>query len=68
MLTKEDEHICYISPFSMTLLRSFAVNLYQLYFNKNKESKIGDTFPVTMANVKHICGHSDKFTSDIFEK
>ena len=68
MLTKEDDHICYISPFSMTLLRSFAVNLYQLYFNKNKDTKIDDTFPVTMATVKQICGHSDEFVSDIFEE
>jgi len=68
MLTKEDDHICYINPFSMTLLRSFAVNLYQLYFNKNKDTKINDTLPVTMANIKHICGHSDEFVSDIFEQ
>ena len=26
MLTKEDDHICYVNPFSMTILRSFAVN------------------------------------------
>jgi predicted transposase YbfD/YdcC len=68
MLTKEDDHVCYINPFSMTLLRSFAVNLYQLFFNKNKDTKIYDTFPTTMANIKHICGQSDRFTSDIFEK
>jgi predicted transposase YbfD/YdcC len=68
MLTKEDDHICYINPFSITLLRSFAVNLYQLYFNNNKDTKIYDTFPVTMATIKHICGHSDEFVSDIFEQ
>ena len=68
MLTKEDDHICYINPFSITLLRSFAVNLYQLYFNKNKDNKIEDTFPTTMANIKHVCVQSDDFTSDIFEE
>ena len=51
----------------MTILRSFAINLYQIYFNKNKDTKIDDMFPTTMANIKHICGHSDKFVSDIFE-
>jgi len=67
MLTKEDDHICYVNPFSMTILRSFAVNLYQLYFNKNKDTKIDDYFPTTMANIKKSCHHRDDFTSDIFE-
>jgi len=67
MLTKEDDHICYVNPFSMTILRSFAINLYQLYFNKNKDTKIDDTFPTTMANIKKSCHHRDDFTSDIFE-
>jgi len=68
MLTKEDDHICYINPFSMTLLRSFAVNLYQLYFNKYKDTKIYDTFPATMATIKQICNQDDKFAFNIFEK
>lgn len=67
MLTCEDDHICYVNPFSMTLLRSFAVNLYQLYFNENKNNKILDMIPTTMANIKKYCQNCDNFTSDIFE-
>ncbi len=67
MLTKEDDHIAYINPFSISILRSFAVNLYQLYFNKNKDKKILDAIPTTMANIKHVCKRDDYFTSDIFE-
>ena len=67
MLTCEDDHICYVNPFSMTILRSFAINLYQLYFNKNKDNKIDDIFPTTMANIKKVCNLDDNFTSDIFE-
>ncbi len=67
MLTKEDDHIAYINPFSISILRSFAVNLYQLYFNKNKDKKILDAIPTTMVNIKHVCKRDDYFTSDIFE-
>jgi len=67
MLTSEDAHICYVNPFAMTILRSFAINLYQIYFNENKDKKIEDIFPTTMANIKKVCHHDDKFTSDIFE-
>ncbi len=67
MLTCEDEHICYVNPFSITILRSFAINLYQLYFNKNKDKKINDIFPTTMANIKKSCHFDSQFASDIFE-
>ena len=67
MLTCEDAHICYKNPFTMTILRSFVINFYQLYFNENKGTKIEDTFPTTMANIKKICHHDIEFTSDIFE-
>jgi len=67
MLTCEDDHICYINPFVMTILRSFAINLYQLYFNKNKGKKIENMEKVTMAEIKRNCHHYDDFTSDIFE-
>jgi len=40
MLTKEDDHIAYVNPFSISILRSFAVNLYQLYLNAHKGEKI----------------------------
>jgi hypothetical protein len=69
MLTCEDNHICYINPFAMTILRSFTINLYQIYFNNNKNIIIDDEIieKSTMANIKHICHFDDKFTSSIFE-
>ena len=66
MLMKEDDHIAYRNPFSMSILRSFAVNLYQLYLNTHKGEKIMKA-KVTMAEIKRTCQHIDEFTSDIFE-
>ena len=66
MLTKEDNHIAYVNPFSISILRSFTVNLYQLYFNVHKGEKIMKS-KVTMAEIKRTCLHLDDFTSDIFE-
>jgi len=69
MLTAEDNHICYINPFAMTILRSFVVNLYQIYLNNNKNIIIDNEIidKATMVNIKKVCHHDDKFTSDIFE-
>ncbi len=69
MLTREDEHICYVNPFSMTILRSFAINLYQLYLNSHENIIIDDEIvdKSKMANIKRVCYHNDNFTSDIFE-
>ena len=72
MLTKEDNHICYVDPFSISILRSFTINLYQLFFNKYKGEKIiveniKMRKPLTMADIKRLCIHSDIFISDIFE-
>jgi len=67
MLTKEDNHICYINPFSISILRSFTVNLYQLYFNKYKGTKILDMIDTTMSNIKKYTQRSDDFISNIFE-
>ncbi len=69
MLTCEDEHICYVNPFAMTILRSFVINLYQLFFNENENIIIDDEIidKSTMANIKRVCHHDDNFTSDIFE-
>jgi len=65
-LTNEDDHIAYVNPYSISILRSFVINLYQLYFNKNKGEKI-KRVKVTMANIKKSCHHSDDFASEIFE-
>jgi len=66
MLTKEDDHIAYVNPFSISILRSFSVNLYQLYFNAHEGEKIMKA-KVTMAEIKRTCLHLDDFTSNIFE-
>lgn len=66
MLTKEDDHIAYVNPFSMSILRSFAVNLYQLYLNAHKGEKIMKS-KITMAEIKRTCLLRDDFASDIFE-
>jgi len=66
MLTKEDNHIAYVNPFSMAILRSFTINLYQLYFNKHRGEKIMKS-KVTMAEIKRTCHHLDDFTSKILE-
>jgi len=65
-LTKEDDHIAYINPFSIAILRSFAINLYQLYYNRHKYDKIMKS-KVTMAEIKRTCHHLDDFTSQLFE-
>jgi len=65
-LTKEDEHIAYVNPFSIAILRSFVINLYQLYFNRHKDEKIMKS-KVTMSEIKRTCHHLDDFTSQLFE-
>jgi hypothetical protein len=67
MLTEEDDHIAYKNPFSMSILRSFAVNLYQLFLNENRDKKVLLTGKTTMAEIKRTCLHSDDFLSDLFE-
>jgi len=66
MLTCEDDHICYLNPFSMTILRSFAINLYQLFLNQNKDKKL-DNRKVTMAEIKRLSSYDDKFVAELFE-
>jgi predicted transposase YbfD/YdcC len=66
ILTKEDDHIAYVNPFSVSILRGFAVNLYQLYLNAHKGEKIMKS-KVTMAEIKRTCNLRDDFTSNIFE-
>jgi predicted transposase YbfD/YdcC len=66
MLMREDNHIAYVNPFSISILRSFAVNLYQLYFNVHKGEKIMKS-KVTMAEIKRTCHHLDDFVSEILE-
>jgi len=67
MLLDEDDHIAYKEPFSMAILRSFALNLYQLFHNENKDKKL-PTGKATMAEIKRTCKHDDYFLSQLFEQ
>lgn len=67
MLTKEDSHIAYENPFVMAILRSFAINLYQLFYNSNKDKKVLKNGKTTTATIRKACIHSDRFTADLFE-
>ena len=68
-LMEEDDHIAYVNPFSISILRSFAVNLYQIYFNKYKDDKVlSKSAKTTMANIKNYCKHSDELVSSLLEQ
>ena len=67
MLLEEDEHIAYKEPFSIAILRSFALNLYQLFHNENRDKKVLPTGKTTMAEIKRTCKHNDTFTAELFE-
>jgi hypothetical protein len=66
-LMHEDDHIAYINPFSISILRSFALNLYQIFFNEYKDEKILFGVKPTMANIAHGCRYDDDLVSDLFE-
>lgn len=71
-LMGEDEHIAYINPFIFSILRSFALNLYQLYFNRHKGEKvivdgIKINKPVTMARVQDYCENATDFAFELME-
>ena len=68
MLMDEDAHIAYKNPFAMSILRSFAINLYQLFFNENKDKKVLIGGKTTMAEIKRACIHSDSFVADLLEQ
>ena len=67
MLMDEDENIAYKEPYSIAILRSFALNLFQLYHNENKGKKL-PTGKVTMAEIKRTCKYDDNFTIELFEQ
>jgi predicted transposase YbfD/YdcC len=66
MLTKEDDHIAYIEPFSISILRSFTINFYQLFFNANKDSKIRN-LKISMAKIRKKALFDIEFVFDLFE-
>lgn len=65
-LTKEDEHIAYIDPFSISILRSFTINLYQIFLNENKESKIMNK-KISISRIKEATTLDIEFMLDLFE-
>ena len=68
-LMEEDNHIAYVNPFSISILRSFSVNLYRLYLNKYKDKKVlSKSAKTTMANIKNYCKHSDELVSNLLEQ
>lgn len=68
MLTQEDDHKAYKEPFSMAILRSFAINLYQLFLNENKDKKVLLGGKTIMAKIKRSALFNDEFASDLFEQ
>jgi len=67
MLTEEDNHIAHKEPFSIAILRSFTVNLYQLFLNKFKNKKVLPTGKTIMVDIKRHCQYSDDFTAELIE-
>jgi hypothetical protein len=67
MLTEEDDHIAHKEPFSIAILRSFTINLYQLFLNANKNKKVLPTGKTTMADIKRNCHYRDDFSAELFE-
>ena len=67
MLTEEDDHIAHKEPFSIAILRSFTVNLYQLFLNANKDKKVLPTGKTIMADIKRACFYRDEFAAELFE-
>ena len=67
MLTEEDEHIAHKEPFSIAILRSFTINLYQLFLNANKDKKVLPTGKTIMADIKRACHYRDDFSAELFE-
>ena len=63
----EDDHIAYKEPFSISILRSFSLNLYQLFLNVNKDKKVLPTGKTTMADIKRACHYRDDFSAKLFE-
>lgn len=68
MLMEEDDHIAYKEPFSIAILRSFAINLYQLFLNANRDKKVLPSGKTTMAEIKRNCHYRDDFTASLFEQ
>jgi hypothetical protein len=56
----------------MSILRGFALNLWQLFFNKHKGEKLNidgvqKHAKLTMARLKSYCSLHDEFPFELFE-
>jgi len=67
MLIEEDNHIAHKEPFSIAILRSFTVNLYQLFLNKFKNKKVLPTGKTIMVDIKRNSQYRDDFTAELIE-
>ena len=65
-LTCEDAHIAYIEPFSISILRSFTINLYQLFLNAHKGEKLNKA-KIGMSRIKLESSFNIEFVSELFE-
>jgi hypothetical protein len=68
----EDDHNAYKNPHGMSILRGFALNLWQLFFNKHKGEKLNidgvqKHAKLTMARLKSYCSLHDEFPFELFE-
>jgi len=68
----EDDHNAYKNPHGMTILRSFALNLWQLFFNKHKGEKliidgVQKHAKLTMARLKSYSSLHDELAFELFE-
>ena len=68
MLMDEDDHIAYKEPFAIAILRSFALNLMQLFHNENKDKKVLPTGKTTMAEIRRTAHHNDRFVVELLEQ
>jgi len=67
-LLQEDDHIAYKEPFSIAILRSFALNLIQLFHNTNKDKKVLPTGKTTIKEIQRTAQHNDRFAANLFEQ
>ena len=68
----EDDHNAYKNPHGISILRGFALNIWQLFFNKHKGEKLNidgvqKHAKLTMARLKSYCSLHDEFPFDIIE-
>jgi len=52
----------------MSILRSFTINLYQLFLNKYKgQTHVMSQYKTTIANIRRSCIYDSQFAFDLFK-